>query len=347
MDNVNNNVRMPTQMPTVNPGMVETPISETIEEIQPILADGINVISDTGRTRAVEGDKKIVDLQELPDLDEPDASLLKNIVQDLESVIALLQAEQDEKSLESMKQRLESLKSQIEQHHTDTLNKVNKSIDEMSKQEKAAKVNKILGWLGVAVSLIVAAAMVLTVGGAAAGFAVAGAVLGAAMQTLNETGAMEKMVKNLAESLHETFPSLDRDTCNAIAQVAVAALTIGISIALAICSGGASAGNGLLNVTQATQKTVQTAMMIANLAMSSLNLISSGVSSVVNYDAQKAQADVTEMQKFLTELNTLIEQENKDIEELLAKLQDVFANIVDLLQSKQDVLNDINFHIGA
>ena len=326
----------------------EAQVAQSIEEVLPLLSEANNVTVTGGETGAVRRDEsKGRALESLPELDEAELESLKAISEDLEAVIALLTAEQDEKTLEATKKRIESLKAQIDQHHTTTMNKVNESLKAMKEQEDAALANKIFGWLGVAVGLICAAVMVCTVGGAAAGLAVAGAVLGLAMQTLNETGAMEKLVKAISESLKGLHPDWSKEACDAWAQGIVAAISIALSVALMVGGGFANAGTGIMNVTQAAKDVARMAMTISSIAIGTINVTSSGVSTVINYDAQMKQADVTDTQKLLVELQSLLDQENEDIKELLEQLQDAFATLIELLQSKQDALNDINQQIGA
>lgn len=333
------------QQPLFQP--TEEALAQAVAEIQPLFGSDPNVqVSQSAGAARVDGMKKKPETKDIPEVDEPDAALLA-IEADLEALIALLTAEQDEKTLEITKKRIESLQSQIEQHHTTTMKKVNESLDEMKKQEDAALANKIFGWLGVAVACIMAAVMVCTVGGAAAAVAVVGAAVAITLQTLNETGVMEKLAKAISDSMAKTFPNMSKEARDAWAQGIVAGISIALTLPTLIGGNYAAAGVGLMNVTQATMKTVRTVMLVANSIMTAAGLAGSTAGTIINYKAQEKQADVTETQKLLLELQTALEQEQADLEELLRRLQDAFGAVIDLLQSKQDVLNEISMNLGA
>lgn len=338
-----------TQQTYVDPSLMPTEenLQKIVEEVVALFGTESSVIveerPDNGNVHG-KGNKKVI---EVPELDEEEIKLLEGIAADLEALIALLTAEQDEETIAATKKRIESLKAQLEAHHNYTMGKVKESMAEMKKQEKAALANKILGWLGVVASVFMAVAMVLTVGGAAAGLAVAGAVLGVAMQTLSETGAMEKLTKAISDSIKEDHPDWSRESCDALAQGVVAGIGFVMSIGLLIGGNYASAGTGLINVTEATMKTVRTAMLVTGLITQGANLITSGVSTGINYSAQKKNAEVTETQELLLKLQTLLEQENADLEQIIQALNDAFDTVIELLESKQDTLNDISANIGA
>ena len=167
VEGVNNTSQ--TQQAYIDPSLMPTEenLQKVIEEVATLFGGENSVIVEE---RTVNGNvhgkehKKVI---EVPELDEEEIALLEGIAEDLEALIALLTAEQDEKTIEATKKRIESLKAQLDAHHKYTMGKVDESLTEMKKQEKAALANKIFGWLGVALSVIMAAAMVLTVGGAA------------------------------------------------------------------------------------------------------------------------------------------------------------------------------------
>lgn len=334
-----------TTQPTIQP-LADVDVKKEIEEIAPLFGTDPNVQVTTGGTTRVDGLKKKPETKEIPEIDEADEELLA-IEADLEALIALLTAEQDEKTLEATKKRIESLKAQMEQHHTTTMKKVEESLNEMKKQERASLANKILGWLGVAVACIVAAALVCTVGGSAAAVAVVGAAIAVTMQTLNETGVMEKLAKAISDSMAKTFPNMSKEARDAWAQGIVAGIGIALSLATIIGGGFASAGTGLLKVSEAAMKTVRTAMLVTNSLMTAAGLAGSAAGTVTSYNAQQKQADVTETQQLLLELQTLLEQEQSDLEEILQKLEDAFGTVIDLLQSKQDALNAISMTLEA
>ena len=334
-------VQQPVQQPVAN----EAQVQQAVAEIAPLFGSGQSV--SVQETRRVENAATVRNLVDIPELDDADAALLAGVSADLEALIALLQAEQDEKAVQATRTRIESLKGQLQAHHEQTMNKVNESIDEIKKQEKSALANKILGWLGAVFAVVVAVALVCTVGGAAAGFAVVGAAIGLAAMTLQETGVTDKIVKAISESIKNDHPEWSKAACDALAQGIMAGIQIALSISCLVGGGFASAGTGLVQVSDAVMKGVRVGMTVANTAMATAGLASSAAATAINYEAAEKQSEVTDMQQLLVQLQTLLDQESDDLKVLIAQLNDALASVIELLESKQETLNSISQQIGA
>ena len=337
----NPSVQQPIQRTAVN----ETQVQQAVAEIAPLFGSGQSV--NVQETRRVEGSAVKRELTDIPELDDADAALLSGISADLEALIALLQAEQDEKAVQATRTRIESLKGQMQAHHEQTMNKVNESIEEIKKQEKSALANKILGWLGAVVAVVVAVAMVCTVGGAAAGFAVAGAAIGLASMALSEAGVTDKIVKAISESIKNDHPEWSKAACDAWAQGIMAGIQIALSIACLAGGSFASAGSGVVQVSDAVMKGVRVGMTVTNSALGAAGLASSAAATAINYQAAEKQSEVTDMQQLLVQLQTMLDQESDDLKVLLEQLNNALASVIELLESKQETLNDISRQIGA
>lgn len=338
------NIQNPVQQPPVAAAN-EAQVQQAVAEIAPLF--GSNPSVSVQETKRVDDLQAKRDLSDIPELDDADAALLDGVTADLEALIALLQAEQDEKSIEATKARIESLKGQMTAHHEQTMQKVSESIDEIKKQEKASLANKILGWLGAVFAVVVAVALVCTVGGAAAAFAAVGAAIALATMTLTETGVMDKLAKAISQSLKEQHPNWSKAACDAWAQGILAGVQIALSVVCLVGGGAGSAGTGLVRVSDAVMKGVKIGMTVANSAMGAAGLVSSAVSTSVNYKASEKQSEVTEMQQLLVQLQALLDEESDDLKVLLAQLNDALGALIELLESKQETLNDISRHIGA
>lgn len=337
-------VQNPVQQPQT-PVANEAQIQQAVAEVAPLF--GSNPSVSVQETKRVDDLQAKRDLSDIPELDDADAALLEGVTADLEALIALLQAEQDEKSIQATKARIESLKGQMTAHHEQTMQKVSESIDEIKKQEKASLANKILGWLGAVFAVVVAVALVCTVGGAAAAFAAVGAAIALATMTLTETGVMDKLAKAISQSLKEQHPDWSKAACDAWAQGILAGVQIALSVTCLVGGGAASAGTGLVKVSDAVMKGVKIGMTVANSAMGAAGLASSAASTAINYKASEKQSEVTEMQQLLVQLQAMLDEESDDLKVLLAQLNDALGALIELLESKQDTLNDISRHIGA
>lgn len=338
------NIQNPVQQPPVAAAN-EAQVQQAVAEIAPLF--GSNPSVSVQETKRVDDLQAKRDLSDIPELDDADAALLDGVTADLEALIALLQAEQDEKSIQATKARIESLKGQMTAHHEQTMQKVSESIDEIKKQEKASLANKILGWLGAVFAVVVAVALVCTVGGAAAAFAAVGAAIALATMTLTETGVMDKLAKAISQSLKEQHPDWSKAACDAWAQGILAGVQIALSVTCLVGGGFASAGTGLVRVSDAVMKGVKIGMTVANSAMGAAGLASSAASTAINYKASEKQSEVTEMQQLLVQLQAMLDEESDDLKVLLAQLNDALGALIELLESKQETLNDISRHIGA
>lgn len=350
INSVNNN---PNVVPTQLPPDAEKIVEKVVEEILPLFGgDNLEVTE----PRPVHGKgREKREVREIPELDDVDVAMLEGIAADLEAVIAFLQAEQDEKTIEATKARINALKGQLEANHKATMDKVSEAIDKMKQQEKAALANKILGWLGVVVAVVVAVALAVTGAGAVvAGFAIAGAVLSATMMGLTEGGVMDKLAKAIADDIQKHHPDWSKETCMMFAQLSVAAIQVGVSLTCIIGGGvaaaraaGSAATKALIDVSTNVLKGIRIGSMVANGVMATGSIAASGAATGINYAAGMKQAEVTEMQQFLVELQAFLDQESEDLKELLDQLANALGAILDLLQSKQDTLNEIDGNIGA
>jgi len=352
VNNGNNTTQLPQQVQGGESGakvleQSAAQLEQAAKELTPLLSSMPSL--QVSASKRVEDTKKARDLTEIPEIDEAEPGSLEAIMNDLEALIALLQADQDEKTIEATKKRIESLKGQLEANHKNTMAKINESIDKMKEQEKSSLANKILGWIGVGIALLTAAVLCATGAGAPAAFAVVGAAIGLVTQIMNETGAMEKLTKALSEHLQKTY-GMSKLDADAWAQGIIAGVQIVISLALLALSFGTNTGSSataLIKLSEEAAKALKVGTTVANGALTVASLASSAASTAINYQASMKQAAVTEMQAFLKELQTLLEEENDDMKQLLEKLQNSFAAVLELLDSKQATLNLISDNIGA
>ena len=152
--------------------------------------------SDTAGTDGV-AEKKTNGATSTPVLDNPDDAKAKEA--DLTKLISYLQLDNEERQTEMAKARIDMQKAGLDTEHDDRMRQIDDSIKKMKDAERASKISRIFGWIGAVLAVAAAAVLTVVTGGLAAGFAIAGAALAVTALTLNETGAMEKMVNALAD----------------------------------------------------------------------------------------------------------------------------------------------------
>lgn len=346
IEGVNNQqqIAQPTAMPA------ESEVQEIVAEVAPLLSADTNL--SVAETRATDKGQRTRELKDVPEIDEADMELLRQCAVDLEALLAYLQADQDEAQLLAAKARIQSLQGQLAAAHEESMNKVNESIDAMKEQEKSAKLNKILGWLGVVMAVAMAVVSVLTCGGAAAVCACVCAGLAVGMQVLNETGAMDDLVDAIAKFVQDcavffSGGKVSEAEAEAIAQMIIAAVEIAIAIACTVCSMGGGGAGVLKDLTEETLKTIKTACLVVGTTFSVAGIGGGIYGGVASYEANSAQADVTEMQGVLKKLQTMLDEETEEMQQLIQQLMDSLGAVMDLLNSKQDAISEITMNIGA
>lgn len=286
------------------------------------------------------------------DLDEVDFEAILDM--DLQKLMYLLQAETDEKTAASMKERIEQLKSKLEQIQDSRLAKVDKSIEEQKKADAAAKRNKIFSIFGAIFAVIAAVVTTVVTGGAAAGFAIAGAALAVTNCVLSCTGADKKIINAIAELDQKCHPEHTMKQSKSFANkfYAYTGLALG---ALCAIGGGVSSyfqkGKEVVKLfgkvlTKAVLKGIQYGTSAAGLVNSGIGFGFQYDSSKKNYKASETNADLKESTKYVVQFQKLLEQEEEDIQEILQALQNVFSDLISIIdstaQTKLNLLNGMN-----
>jgi len=330
----------------------------TAEVVQILSASGNLTVSESRKTDKNGEAEPVGESGDVPELDEADRKLLERLAVDLEALIEKLQAEQTKAQIQSAKDRIESLQGQLKQQHEKSMEKINETLDELKEQYKAKLLQDILGWLGVLLTVAMAVISVLTCGGAAAVFAVVGAVIAVGLQVCNETGATEELIKLIADSLKES--GMSKQEAEMAAQLIVAFLSLALSLvgvvggaasaakaAKDVAAGVAKAAKTLINVTSQVRKGIQIGMAVAGGVMSAAGLASGTASAIVNYKVSEAQAQVTELQAILKKLQVMLEEEQGELKDLLQQLSNSMAAVSDLLVGRQDTLSLISMNLSA
>lgn len=313
----------------------------------------VSLLSQTGIT--VKGAAPVAQgskTENVPELDEPDYAIITE--DDLESLLAYLNLDNEKEQIEELKKRIDSLKGLIKNRHDGRLKKINESLEKMDKAAKANRVSKIFGWLMTGLAVIGAVAACVATGGLAVG-AVAGALIAVGMQTLNETGVMEKLTSGLADAL-------EKAGCSKLAAKVLAAVII-TAAAIAVSVGGGAAIGGIANklIANAAKKAVEagirvgtntilrnaasqvvnmtaqqlaTSMKIGLMAMACVTVLNTLESSIANYESGKTQSELTLTQKVLAALQQALEENEKELEEIMQMLQDNYGNIVQMIEAK-------------
>lgn len=270
-----------------------------------------------------------------PALDNPDDPKAKEA--DLEKLLMYLQLENSEEQAKVAQERIESQKDNLAKTHKDRLEKIKETMDKMDEAANASIFSKIFGWLMAAIAVVVAVAACVATGGLALG-PVIGAVLAVGCMVMTETGAMEDIMKGLAEALEKM--GMSKQAAQIVAQVVIAVAILAAS--LACCGAGAASVVG--NSASAAAKLAQTIQKAADIAMKVVgvgSVIAGGVSAAAHYKSGEAQADLTETTKILAMIRKQLEESEDELQKILEMIQGIYADIVNILGSETDTMKTI------
>lgn len=218
------------------------------------------------------------------------------------------------------KVNLEHLNNDLDAKIAERLEKITKTLEKMDKAAKSSLFSKIFGWLMVAVSALITVVSCGAAGAVLVG-AVVGTVLAVTMQTLTQTGAMEKLTKAIAREIQKNNPGMSKQDAEILAAACIAIAVIVITIASSMCPG--QAGNLGSAVKGAFGRVKDAIDMARRVADPALKVVGQGFqlwSAETNYELGKAQSDATKAKAMLKALSKLFEECADDLAELVDSL---------------------------
>ena len=341
-------------------GEDSTELKEVVSKAMEVLAGtNLSVTKSDSTGAAGTAERKTTGGTNVPALDNPGDS--EQVAANLEKLISYLQLDNQERQAEMAKNRIEMQKDNLEAEHDDRMDQINDSIKKMKKAESASKWSRAFGWIGAVVAIAAAIALTVVTGGvgAAAAFAIAGAVLSVTSLALNETGAMEKITNALADHLRSQYGMSKNDANLAAAlicnlSICVASLGCGIG---SMVAGAASAASAAANVAATaekvsfistqTAKTIQTATTIANTGVSAASLATTGVSTFLTKRSEESKADTKELEKFIAQLQQRLEECQEELQQILEQIEAGVGMIAQMITSSTDTSDEISRNLGA
>lgn len=283
----------------------------------------------------------------VPALDSPDDAKAKEI--NLERLISYLQLETDKHQAELAKDRIELQKNELETRHKQQKEKLQTSLDEMSKASASSTFSKIFGWIMAAAAVALAVVACVATGGLAVGPLV-GAAVAIGMSVMNELGVIEKLTEKFASALEDL--GMSKMAAQIVAAVAIAAAMIVLALAAgsigSLFKSASQVGAAVANSTlQATAKSVQTGMDIGVKTMGVAAVGIGGYAGYRNFEAGYAQADVMETEKFLAMMRQQMDESQEELQQILDQIQNVYAKMITILGSETETQNEIAQKIGT
>ena len=335
-----------------------TKLKEVVSKAMEVLA-GVNLRVTKSDTPGVDGaaEKKTNGATNVPALDNPDD--VEQLEANLAKLVAFLELDNEERQTKMTKDRIELQKSKLDVEHDGRMKEIDKSIQKMKDAEKAAKMNRIFGWLGAILAVVTAVVLTVVTGGAAAGFAIAGAAIAVSSLVMNETGLMDKLTDKLADHLEKTY-GMNKNKAKLAASLiinltimaaslacSIGGMVSGISAASSAAAKAAETGTKIAGMTAQTAKSLLGAVTVTNTAVSAGALLGSGIGTYYTKRSEDAKADVTELEKFITMLQQRLDESNEELQILLQQIEAGLSKIAELITSATDTSEEIARNLGA
>ena len=339
-------------------GADSTKLKDVVSKAMEVLA-GTNLNVTRADTAGPGGaaEKKTTGATNVPQLDDPGDPT--QVIANLEKLISYLELDNEERQTQMAKDRLELQQTTLDSEHEGRMEQIDDSIKKMKDAETASMWSRAFSWIGAIVAVISAVALTLVTGGAAAGFAIAGAVIAVSSLVLNETGAMDKMVNALADHMKSAHGMSRNDAklaASLICNLTLCVASLGCGIG-SMVSGAASVASTAANVagtaqkaalvSEETAKTIHTVMTVGNTGVSASSLLTSGVGTYYTKRSEDSKADTTELEKFMKQLQQRLSETEEELQQLLAQIQSGISSIASMIGSATDTSTEIAQNIGT
>ena len=316
---------------------------ETVADVAKLLSNyNINIIgnmtdpSQIGQPNGATG---------IPALDNPED--LQQIQENLEKLLAYLQLDNEERQAQMAKERIEVQKDSLESEHKTRMDKINESLKKMEDAAKSRLATRIFGYIGAALAVLAAVVTTIVTGGAAAAFAIAGAVVAVTALVMSETGATDKLIEAIADSMEKSGMSHSdaQLAASLIVNLSIMLISLGCSLG-GMGAGFAGVGKAVADSIGTVARVAQGATSVASTAVGVGSLAAGAASTALNYEAEMAKADVSELEKIMMELQRRLDESEEELNALLEAIQNGLDAIAQLLASATDTQTEIASQIG-
>jgi len=371
---VNSNVPTPATPTTMQvPGAGMPVQGESAEKItadaSTVILGGMNVslldtsaVGGTGNVRRADSAKKVVSLDEIPELDADSVKDILAVVEDLEKLIAELKEDSTEEQIAQTKERIATLKNKLSTEHRDRLSKIEDTMEKLDDAARQKQLQEAMSWTSIAMAIV---AVVVAVAVAVAATLTAGAALGIAVAVVAWIGAASSAASaglqiyqqaakdDLAQQVKDKaaeYRSQGMKSSEAWKQatedvngkfMTASMILAGVSTVCGIFTGFAGGGlSGALGI-------VQMCTSGAGMATGGLNIWVSKEAADANYDAQSSQAELAHLESVLQRLQKALEENSEEIQKLVQALMQALADLAALLESAVGTMDEISQQTGA
>ena len=318
----------------------------------------------TDGTKKVDGTKKTVDPEEVPEISDDEVSALLDILGDLEKLLAELKADSTEEQIALTKERIANLKDKLAKQHTERQGKIDESMKKLNEATAAEKAQERMGIISCVMAcvaaLVAVAAAIATPFTAGGSLAVAVCVIsaigalcavgGAAVSIYQQVNKddLEQQVKDKAAEYRKQGMSDSQAMTEAYSDVndkfLYMSIAFGIgSLVCGLASGGAGSAGTLAKVLSITQGV----MSGAGLGLGAAGQIISADASEKSYDAQSTQAELSKLEAVLAKLKKSLEENSDEIQALMEQLMQALADLAKLLESAITTADEVTQQTGA
>ncbi|MBC6444824.1 MAG: type III secretion system translocon subunit SctE [Alphaproteobacteria bacterium GM202ARS2] len=230
----------------------------------------------------------------------------------------------------------------LEEQHQKNIEKANKIAKQMKKHDSKGLVSKILGWVGASIALIAATVATIATAGATAPLLVM-AIVGMGMMTLEETGAMDKIMEGMTIGFSKMLEGMGVDADKAkmvggyLAVGTIAVVLITANLVAAAMTGGANSGELATTILQVTR-------LIQEVTEATTLATKGGVDIAAGADqssAIKARGEQSQVQAEIKENSQEQDQSLDDLKRIadfIKKIDEAIAKILAEIAEGQEKL---------
>lgn len=297
---------------------------------------------------------------------------------DMALVLTALQSKVMDGQIKTAQKSLDANKQKLSAQQEQSLKKLAEAVEKCKQQQAKQKTNSILNWfkkaltfVGAVVGAVVAVAAAVASGGAAIPLA----VLACAMAV----NATLSLIKDIASANGKNPPWLDnlvkytnptglmgmgfakiaekcgmsKESAEIFGTVASTVVMLGVTIALGVMSGGASAGSAFKDLSM-LGKVAQIGSKFGQAAISGTSGSLEVGSSVLNYQIaglakaeELAHADRREIDAMVAKLLKKMEEDQDDIKKFVNELMESFQQVSSIINSAAQTRSQIASNIGG
>lgn len=280
------------------------------------------------------------------------ASLLLSSSEAIEIELGKLTSELDRNQTNLKIQGIQRARQQSLQKMDENQQKIKEAENSAKEAQKSGLFSKIFGWISAIASIVVGAIMVVTGVGAIAGaMLIAGGVVGAVSQGLQEAAKAGLISKETMKWLGPAMMAIQIIVSLVALGVSFGGSAAGIIAKMGAKIGGKAAematkaaefsAKAASTVANATARSVKLATQVSDMTVNLANGAAQTANSAFQSKAANRQADVQLSRSELTAFQAVMDRLKEELSQMVESFQHVMEMIFQMLNARGDMINNL------